>query len=44
MNNCPDCGSSVWQVVDTNGADFPEPLVETRECEYGHQWKKVLTA
>ena len=44
MNECPDCGSTAWQVVETNGAEYPQPLIETRECERGHQWKEALTA
>jgi len=43
-SECPDCGTTVWEVVKTNGADYPAPLVETRECERGHEWTEVLTA
>jgi len=33
------------EVTDTNGASYPEPLVETRECQdCGHTTTEVLTA
>ena len=44
MTDCPACGSSAWEVKQTNGADYPEPLVETRQCECGREWTEVLTA
>lgn len=44
MTDCPSCGSSSWQVVDTNGAEYPETLVETRQCHCGREWVETLTA
>jgi hypothetical protein len=44
LPQCPECGTDAWIVVETNGAEYPDPLVETRECESGHQWTEVLTA
>jgi uncharacterized Zn finger protein len=41
---CDACGGSM-EVVDTNGASYPESLVETRACQdCGYETTKVLTA
>jgi transcriptional regulator NrdR family protein len=41
---CPECGGNV-KVTDTNEAEYPEPLRETRECEScDYETTRVLTA
>jgi len=41
---CPICGGTM-EVTDTNEAEYPEPLRETRTCEdCGHSRMEVLTA
>jgi uncharacterized Zn finger protein len=41
---CDACGGSM-EVVDTNGAEYPESLRETRECQScGYTTTEVLTA
>jgi C4-type Zn-finger protein len=41
---CPRCGGSI-EITDTNGASYPEPLVETRECtECDYKTTETLTA
>lgn len=39
---CPECGTTVWEVVEFSGGETS--AVETRECERGHEWTEVLTA
>lgn len=41
---CPECGSSAWQVVGSNDAEFPETRVEFCECECGAEFRQVLVA
>jgi len=41
---CPDCDSPAVEIVNSNGAEYPETRVETYECDNGHEFKKVLTA
>lgn len=44
-SNCPECESNSFAVTDTNGATYPDPLVETREClQCGAEYKETLTA
>lgn len=39
-----DCGGT-YEIVDTNGADYPETLVEFYECTgCGDERRKVLSA
>jgi len=41
---CDACGGSM-EVVGTNGAEYPETLVEERECQScGYTTTEVLTA
>ena len=41
---CPECGDNV-EITDTNEAEYPEPLRETRECEScDYETTRVLTA
>ena len=40
---CSECSGPV-EVYDTNGATYPEPLVEFVECmNCQHQFKNILT-
>ncbi|QKY16417.1 hypothetical protein [Halorubrum sp. CBA1229] len=42
---CPDCGAPEVELVDDNGAEYPETRVEFYECEVcHHEFRKVLTA
>ena len=42
---CENCGSSDWVVVDSNGAEYPQPRVEFCECQNcGHEFRQVLIA
>jgi len=41
---CPWCDGAL-EVTDTNGAEYPEPLVETRSCEdCDYETTETLTA
>jgi C4-type Zn-finger protein len=41
---CPDCGGTL-KITDTNGAEYPDPLVEERSCENcEYSRSEVLTA
>jgi len=40
---CPECGSSAWRVVDSNGAEYPEPRVEVCQCPCGNEFRQTLT-
>ena len=41
---CLECGGPV-EIYDTNGATYPEPLVEYYEClDCGNETSRVLTA
>jgi hypothetical protein len=41
---CPDCDTPAVEIVDSNGAEYPETRIEWYECENGHEFRKVLTA
>jgi len=42
---CPNCQSSDWVVVDSNGADYPETRVEQCKCNNcENEFTNVLTA
>jgi len=42
---CTLCGSTDWHVVDSNGANYPETLIEQCECQNcGHEFRNVLVA
>jgi len=41
--SCPRCGREAWHVTGTNGADYPDPLTEVRECECGRSWTVTMT-
>jgi DNA-directed RNA polymerase subunit M/transcription elongation factor TFIIS len=42
---CPACDSVDVDLVDDNGAEFPETRVEFYECQgCGWEFKEVLTA
>ncbi|WP_158298388.1 hypothetical protein [Halorubrum sp. SD626R] len=42
---CSDCGAVEVELVDDNGAEYPETRVEFYECEVcHHEFRKVLTA
>ena len=42
---CPDCDSTNVEIVDDNGADFPETRVEFWECnQCGRHYREVLVA
>jgi len=42
---CPDCDAVEVELVDDNGAEYPETRVEFYECEVcHHEFRKVLTA
>jgi transcriptional regulator NrdR family protein len=44
-SDCPRCGSDSFKITDTNGASYPDPLIETREClQCGEEYTEVLTA
>ncbi len=41
---CNLCDGEV-ELIDTNGAEYPEPLIEHYECVHcGHKQTNVLTA
>ena len=43
--SCPMCGSSDWIVVDSNGASYPETLIEQAVCRScDHEFRNVLVA
>lgn len=43
--SCPDCGCTDVELVDDNGAEYPETRVEFYECaDCGKRFQKVLTA
>jgi len=39
----PGCNCAV-ELVDDNGAEYPETRVEFYKCPHGHKTRKVLTA
>ena len=42
---CPDCDSVDVELVEDNGAEYPQTRVEFYECLHcGHSFRKVLTA
>lgn len=42
---CPACDAIEVELVDDNGASFPETRVEHHECEVcGHTFREVLVA
>jgi DNA-directed RNA polymerase subunit M/transcription elongation factor TFIIS len=43
--SCPGCGTIDIELVDDNGAEYPETRVEFYEChDCGNEFRKVLTA
>jgi DNA-directed RNA polymerase subunit M/transcription elongation factor TFIIS len=42
---CPDCGAAGVELVDDNGAEYPETRVEFYDCAVCRgEFRKVLTA
>ena len=45
--SCPTCGTIDVELIDDNGAQYPETRVEFYECrdsDCGRTFRKVLTA
>jgi uncharacterized Zn finger protein len=43
--SCPSCGTIDVDLVDDNGAEFPETRLEFFECRgCGNEFRRVLTA
>jgi len=42
---CENCGSTAWEIVEDNGAEYPETRIEQCECNNcGHEFRNVLVA
>lgn len=42
---CSTCGGGDIELTDTNGAEYPETLVEFYECRHcGNEFRTVLSA
>jgi DNA-directed RNA polymerase subunit M/transcription elongation factor TFIIS len=43
--SCASCGRTDVQLVDDNGAEYPETRVEFYECQHcNNEFRKVLSA
>jgi len=42
---CENCGSTDWEILWDNGADYPETRIEKCSCNNcGHEFRNVLVA